>query len=159
MQRITLAAAGLGAVLALTLRGAQAASPSTSSADTNVIQGLLLAYKHAVAARDLGAMERIWAHKPYVVTVAPGGQTVSIGYDAVIKGYRKNFTPYREITPSIPAIQQLQTDGRMAWAVTTGSVHLRRHDGAVFNYKVIESDVFEKEGNRWYLVSRIARAR
>ncbi|MBV8355292.1 MAG: nuclear transport factor 2 family protein [Candidatus Eremiobacteraeota bacterium] len=145
-------------MLAFAPRAALAAgTQSPESADMQAVRTLILDYRTAISKHDLAAIEKIWAHKPYATSVAPGGKAVAVGWSVILRNYQRTLTPYREILPAQPTIASFQSDGKMAWAVVTGSVHLRRHDGAVFNYFVIESDVFEKDAGRWYLVSRVPR--
>ena len=57
------------------------------------------AFYVALSARDLKAMEAVWAQKPYDTNIGPRSKTVSVGYeDAVSTYWAKAFDTFSQMS-------------------------------------------------------------
>jgi ketosteroid isomerase-like protein len=127
-------------------------------ADLDAVRSANAAFYAALSARDVTAMEGIWANKPYVVNIGPVSKAIAVGYeDAVSKYFSNNFNNvFSEVNASMTSIAQIQTDGRLAWVVGTENARLKTKAGEVREFTTFTTNIYEKDGNRWLLVSHQA---
>src|SRR5687767_12690755 len=59
------------------------------------------AFDAAISARDINAMEKVWAAKPYVIAVHPASKALIVGWDAVRKSWEGTFDRFAEISVSM----------------------------------------------------------
>ena len=116
------------------------------------------AFYVALSARDAKAMEGLWANKPYVVNIGPRSKAVAVGYaDAVTKWSASLSEVFSELNAAMTSTAQVQTDGKLAWVVGTESASGKNKAGEPFKFDTFATNIFEKEGNRWLLVSHHAQ--
>lgn len=126
--------------------------------EIEAIKAAHLAFYAALSAKDAKAMEAVWAKKPYVVTIGPASKTVAVGYaDAVANYWPATFERFSELSSSVTSIAQIQTDGKLAWVVGTEGVVGKRKNGEPLKYSALFTDIFEKDGDRWFMVSHQAQ--
>ena len=115
------------------------------------------AFYTALSARDAKAMEGLWANKPYVVNIGPASKTITVGFeDAVAKYWTNAFTNvFSELNVTMTATQ-MQTDGKMAWVVGTETAKLKTKAGEAREFTAFVTNVFEKDGAKWLMVSHHA---
>src|SRR5439155_6263101 len=77
--------------LALPMGNAIGQQPSRQTSDVDRITAVGEAFIAAIAARDIGAMEKLWAHEPYATFVGPLSTTVVVGWDGVRKAWEMRF--------------------------------------------------------------------
>jgi hypothetical protein len=70
---------GAAAALAATPLLMRGKGANAQSADVEAIKTANQAFYAALSARDLKAMEAVWANKPYVVNIGPKSKTVLVG--------------------------------------------------------------------------------
>ena len=46
----------------------------------------------AIAARDISAIDKVWAHEPYATFIGPLSTTVVVGWDGVRKAWEMRFS-------------------------------------------------------------------
>jgi ketosteroid isomerase-like protein len=109
----------------------------------------------AITARDIRAMDQIWAHEPYVTFIGPLSTTVVVGWDGVRKAWEMRFSQFDRVTIS-PAEPHVRTNGRVAWAVGVEKVQLLRKNGDTLNFDAFVTNVFEERDGRWLMVSHQA---
>ena len=126
--------------------------------DTDAVKAVNQAFYAALSARDLKAVEGLWANKPYVTNIGPVSKSIAVGYDdAVTKYFSNNFnTVFSAVNASMTSIAQIQTDGKLAWVVGTENAKLTFKTGEVREFTTFTTNVFEKDGNRWLMVSHQA---
>ena len=66
--------------------------------DIEAVTAANLAFDTALSARDINAMEKIWAAEPYVVAVHPASKVLIVGWDAVRKSWEGTFARFAEIS-------------------------------------------------------------
>src|SRR6266700_7225987 len=86
----------------------------------------------AISARDMRAMEKVWAHAPYATFIGPLSTTVVVGWEGVKKAWEMRFDQVDRVTISL-AESHVRTNGKVAWAVGVEKLHLLRKDGGSLN--------------------------
>ncbi len=156
-RRILFAGAAL-ALAALFALGRTADAQQTS--DLDAIKAANAAFYIALSARDVKAMEAVWANKPYVVNFGPRNKAPAIGYaDAVTKYWPNTFDVFSQITASSTTIAQIQSDGKLGWVVGTETASLQpKAGGDPLKFEAFATNLFEKDGDRWLMISHHAQA-
>ncbi|MCY0854905.1 nuclear transport factor 2 family protein [Cupriavidus sp. D39] len=134
------------------------ASAQTSS-DIEAIKAANQAFYTALSARDVKAMVALWANKPYVVNIGPRSKTIAVGYaDAVSRYWPAAFDSFSEMAVSPASIDQIQTDGKLAWVIGTERAVLQPSGGGeALKFDTFFTNIFEKDGKRWLLISHHAQ--
>ena len=109
----------------------------------------------AISARDMRAMEKVWAHESYATFIGPLSTTVVVGWDGVKKAWEMRFDQFDRVTISL-AESHVQTNGKVAWTVGVEKVQLLRKDGGILDFDAFVTNVFEEQDGRWLLVSHQA---
>ena len=109
----------------------------------------------AIAARDIRAMDKVWAHESYATFIGPLSTTVVVGWDGVRKAWEMRFGQFDRVTISL-AESQVHTNGKVAWAVGVEKVELLRKDGNTISFDAFVTNVFEERDGRWLMVSHQA---
>jgi ketosteroid isomerase-like protein len=145
-----MAAAGLALMAGLAF--------AQQAADIDAVKSANTAFYAALSARDAKAMEGLWANKPYVINIGPVSKTIAVGFeDAVSKYYTNNFNNvFSEVSASMTSTAQVQTDGKLAWVVGTENAKLTFKTGEVREFVTFTTNIYEKDGNRWLMVSHQA---
>lgn len=154
MRRRTILTGTLTAA-ALTLSAGLAVAQQP--ADIDAVKAANAAFYAALSARDAKAMEGLWANKPYVINIGPASKTIAVGFeDAVAKYWTNAFTNvFAELNVAM-ATTQVQTDGKMAWVVGTETAKLKTKAGEARDFTAFVTNVFEKDGAKWLMVSHHA---
>jgi len=106
----------------------------------------------AIAARDIHAMDKIWAHEPYAAFIGPLSANVVIGSEGVRKAWEMRFSQFDRVIIS-SAESHVHTNGKVAWAVGVEQVDLLRKDGTTLSFDTFATNVFENHDGRWLMVS------
>jgi ketosteroid isomerase-like protein len=109
----------------------------------------------AITARDIRAMDQVWAHEPYATFIGPLSINVVVGWDGVRKAWEMRFSQFDRVTISL-AEPHVRTNGRVAWAVGVEKVQLLRKNGDTLSFDAFVTNVFEERDGRWLMVSHQA---
>jgi ketosteroid isomerase-like protein len=109
----------------------------------------------AIMARDIEAMDKVWAHEPYASFIGPLSTTVVVGWEGVRKAWQMRFSQFDRVTISV-AESHVHTNGKVAWATGMEKVQLLRKDGKTVDLDAFVTNIFEDRGGRWFLVSHQA---
>jgi ketosteroid isomerase-like protein len=109
----------------------------------------------AISARDIRAMDKLWAHESYVAFMGPLSTTLVVGWDDVRKAWEMRFNQFDRVTVSL-AESHVHTNGAVAWAVGVEKVRLLRKNGDTLSFDAFVTNVFEKRGDLWLMVSHQA---
>jgi ketosteroid isomerase-like protein len=109
----------------------------------------------AIAARDIRAMDKVWAHESFATFIGPLSTTVVVGWDGIRKAWEMRFGQFDRVTISL-AESHVRTNGNVAWAVGVEKVELLRKDGKTIAFDAFVTNVFEKKDSRWLMVSHQA---
>ncbi len=157
MYRRTILTGSATATVALALTAGIAVAQQP--ADIEAVKAANQAFYAALSARDAKAMDGLWANKPYVVNIGPRSKTIAIGYtDAVTKWSASLAETFSELSAAMTTMAQVQTDGKLAWVVGTEKASGKSKAGEAFTFETFATNIFEKEGNRWLLVSHRVRS-
>jgi len=123
------------------------------AADIEGAKAASKAFYTALAKLDGGeAMEKVWAHTPYVTYVGPRGKTIIVGWDAQKKYWEDTDKLFasRDVTLSD---QHIHVNGNMAWEMGHESGTPKMKDGKDEKVDYIVTNVYEKIDGRWLIVS------
>ena len=128
----------------------QAKAQQTS--DVERVNAAIQVFTAAIAARDILAMDKVWAHETYATFIGPLSTAVVVGWDGVRKAWEMRFGQFDKVT--ISAIEpHVRTNGKVAWAVGMERVQLLRKDGKTLAFNAFVMNVFENHDGRWLMVS------
>ena len=105
----------------------------------------------AIAARDIRAMDKVWAHEPYVTFMGPLSTTIVVGWDGVRKAWEMRFSQFDRVTISLVE-SHVHANARIAWTVGIEKVELLRKNGDTLNFDAFVTNVFENRDGRWLMV-------
>ena len=147
----------LSAIAVLGLALLPGSTVAQQAADTEGVKAASKAFYTALAALDNGAaMEKVWAHTPYVTYVGPRSKTILVGWDAQKKywGDTDKLFASRNVTLSD---QHIHVNGNLAWEMGQESGDPKMKDGADAKADYIVTNVYEKLDGRWLIASHHAQ--
>jgi ketosteroid isomerase-like protein len=140
-------------ILVSVISVAHSASSYAQEAD---VKAAIAAYHAALESLDMSKMEPLSAHDASVILINPPDKSISVGWDAAKKNWEGTFNFYSELKITQVAGPYVSVKGDVAWS--TGIVHgVWKSKGGSGEGGVFETDVFEKRGGHWLLVSHSAR--
>ena len=147
-------AAATAAALVISATHASANGPS----DADAVKAAHLNFMAALSARDAKAMEVVWANKPYVVNIGPRSKRPAVGFaNAVANYWPKTFAQFEKIDVTATSIAQIRTSGNLASVVGTEGIVGKTTSGKSVKFSAFVTNIFEKVGDRWLLVSHHAQ--
>src|SRR5262249_2393489 len=125
--------------------------------DSENVQAAVDAFHAALANLDIGKMQNVWAQEPYGVLINPRDKAPAVGWDAVKKDWQDRvlgFWSELKLTPK----QAPQIHINQGVASTTGMVGVegKNKSGQALSFTIVETQVYEKRGDRWLMVSHHA---
>ncbi len=115
------------------------------------------AFYVALNSRDAAAMAKVYAHEAYVVNVTPRSAAPAIGWPAVDKWSQDQSVVFKQLMV-VPSDPHVRVNGNTAWVIElehgTGTVK----DGTTFEQRLISTNIYEKNGGAWLMVSHQAQA-
>jgi ketosteroid isomerase-like protein len=137
----------------LMLFGASAGWAQQKASNVDGVKAASKAFYAALAVIDNGeAMEKVWAHTPYVTYVGPRAKSITVGWAAQKKYWvetNKLFSQ-RNVTLSD---QQIHVNGNLAWEMGQETGDVKMKDGGTPKTDYIVTNVYEKKDGRWLMVS------
>src|SRR5229473_79154 len=100
--------------------------------DVDQVNAVSRAFIAAISARDIRAMDGVWARQPYATFIGPLSTTVVVGWESVRKAWEMRFSQFDRVTISV-AESHAHTNGNVAWAIGIEKVQLLRKDGKTLN--------------------------
>ena len=150
---VTTASLILGVSLAVSSAIGQQNAQLTS--DVGGVNAASQAFIAAISARDIGAMDKVWAHEPYTTFMGPLSTTVVVGWDNVRKAWEMRFSQFDRV--AISSVEShVRTNGKAAWGVGIEKVQLLRKNGDTLSFDAFVTNVFENHDGHWLLVSHQA---
>ena len=140
--------------------GAGAAQPARaqSAADVASVTAANAAFYVALSARDAAAMGKVYAHTDYVVNVGPRSTAILVGWPAV-EGWAKGLASLFDTLDAKATSARVRVNGNTAWVVATEHASGKlKSGGAAIEWDLISTNVYEKIGGRWLMVSHHAMA-
>jgi ketosteroid isomerase-like protein len=125
--------------------------------DSDNVKAAIDAFHAALSNLDIGKMQNVWAQEPYVVLVNPRDRAPAIGWDAVKKDWQDGvFAFWAELKLSPKQVPQIHINQGMASTTGVTGVEGKTKSGQPLNFTIIETQVYEKRGDRWLMVSHHA---
>ena len=140
-------------IVGLMLFGTSAGWAQQKASDVDGVKAASKAFYAALAVLDNGAaMEKVWARTDYVTYVGPRSKSIIVGWDAQKKSWEEGNKAFSQRNVSL-SDQQIHVNGNLAWEMGQETGQTKRKDGTVFKADYIVTNVYEKIGGRWLMVS------
>jgi hypothetical protein len=142
-------------VAALSASSAAAQQPD----DVEAVKAASNAFYSALSVFDDGsAMGKVWARTPYVTYVGPLSKSIIVGWDAQ-KQYWNDFNKrFLQRTASL-IDDHIHVNGNLAWEIGVEAGQVQMKDGTTRKVDWIATNVYEKLGGHWLMVSHHAQPR
>jgi ketosteroid isomerase-like protein len=153
----TIAVATASLILGFSLAAGSAVGQQNAQLTSDVasVNAASQAFIAAISARDIGAMDKVWAHEPHATFMGPLSTRVVVGWDGVRKAWEMRFGQFDRVTISV-AESHVRTNGKVAWAVGMEKVQLLRKNGDTLSLDAFVTNVFENYDGHWLMVSHQA---
>jgi ketosteroid isomerase-like protein len=123
------------------------------SADTEGVKAASKAFYAALAVIDNGeAMEKVFAHTPYVTYVGPRSKSIVVGWDALSKYLLETNKLFSTRNVSL-SVFYIHVNGNLAYEIGQETGQQEFKDGRADKASYIASNVYEKIGGRWLMIS------
>ncbi len=158
MNRFSTVAVAVAALLLaaeLPVGSALGQEKAQDTSDVDRVKAASQVFIAAIAARDIRAMDKVWAHESYATFIGPLSTTIVVGWDGVRKAWEMRFGQFDRVTISL-AESHVRTNGKVAWAIGLEKVELLRKDGKTLSFDAFVTNVFEEHDGRWLMVSHQA---
>ena len=119
------------------------------------VKATLDAFGAALSSLDISKMDAVWAHDADAMLINPRDKTVSVGWDAIKKNWEATFAFWSELKVTRTS-GPIHVSGNVAWSLGSAEVVGKSKAGDAVSSPTFESDVFEKRGDRWLMVSHSA---
>jgi ketosteroid isomerase-like protein len=132
-------------------------SNSALAQEAGDVEGVKAASKAFYAALtvldDGSAMEKVWAHAPYVTLVGPRSKSILVGWDGQKKYWEESNKRFSQRN-GVLLDQHVHVNGNLAWEMGQESGDNKMKDGSMSKNDYIVTNVYEKQGNgNWLIVS------
>jgi ketosteroid isomerase-like protein len=128
-----------------------------SAADMEGVKAASKAFYAALAVIDNGeAMEKVYAHTPYITNVSPRSKSIAVGWDAVKKYREEDIKSVASRNLSLSE-SHIHVNGNLAWEIGHETGEVKFKDGTVRKSDNFVTNVFEKIDGRWLMVSHHAQ--
>jgi ketosteroid isomerase-like protein len=125
--------------------------------DSDNVNAAINAFHAALSNLDIGKMQNVWAQEPYVVLINPRDKAPAIGWDAVKKDWKDGvFGFWAELTLSPKQAPQIHINQGTAQTTGVVGVEGKNKSGQALSFTIIETQIYEKRGDRWLMVSHHA---
>jgi len=128
-----------------------AAPRAETGAESAAIAAANHVFDRSLSARDIAAMDTIWAHEPYVIAVHPASKAPIVGWAAVRKSWEATFDRFADISVSMQD-PQIRINENVAWLVGLEEVRGKLKNGETAVFTALTMNMFEKIGGRWLMV-------
>ncbi len=154
MRRRTL----LLSVVTLTVGLASLADEALAS-DVEDVKAADQAFHAALSAMDGQTMAGLWAHKASVTNIGPGSKAVEVGFEDAVSKWMATTVPgrYSELKAQMTSFAAVEVNGNVAWVVGMESVSGKTKTGEAISFDAMVTDIFEKDGGKWLMVSHHAQ--
>jgi ketosteroid isomerase-like protein len=94
------------------------------------------------------AMEKVWAHTPYVTYVGPRHTSVLVGWDAQEKYWPEANALFTQRSATL-SDQHIHVNGNLAWEVGQETGEQKMKDGRSPKLDYLVTNVYEKIDGKW----------
>jgi ketosteroid isomerase-like protein len=125
--------------------------------DHDSVNAAVDAFHVALANLDMSKMQDVWAKEPYVVLINPRDKVPAVGWDAVKKDWQDGvFGFWAELKLSPKRAPQIHVNQGMASTTGVVGVEGKNKSGQALSFTIIETQVYERRGDRWLMISHHA---
>ena len=110
---IVVATASLILGVSLAVGSAVGQQNAQLASDVEGVNAASQVFVAAISARDVSAMDKVWAHEAYATFIGPLSTTVVVGWDGVRKAWEMRFSQFDRVTISV-AESHVRTNGNVA---------------------------------------------
>ena len=143
----------LSATTALGLALLPGSAVAQPAADMEGVKAASKAFYTALAVLDNGeAMEKVWAHTPYVTYVGPRHTSVLVGWDAQKKYWPEANALFTQRSATL-SDQHIHVNGNLAWEMGQETGEQKMKDGRSPKLDYLVTNVYEKIDGKWLMVS------
>jgi ketosteroid isomerase-like protein len=147
----------IGAIAALGLTLLTGNGVAQQAIDIDGVKAASKAFYEALAILDDGtAMEKVWVRAPYTTYAGPFNKSVTVGSEALKKMWAENNKPFEKRNISITDAY-IYSNGNLAWEMGTETGESKRKDSPAATNSNLVTNVYEKVGGRWLMVSHHAQ--
>ena len=107
------------------------------------------AFYQAFESLEIEKMEKMWLQEPHIICIHPGWRRLS-GWGPIMNSWERIFESTFEISFELSDVD-VMVRGDVAVVVAQENLTQRGYDGTMRGV-VMSTNVFERVGNRWYLV-------
>ena len=141
----------------IALRAGSGIGYAQQRSDSDNVNAAVNAFHAALSNLDIGKMQNVWAQEPYVVLINPRDKAPAVGWDAVKKDWQERvFGFWGELTLSPKQAPHVHIDQGTAWTTGVVGVEGKNKSGQALSFTIVETQVYEKRGDRWLMVSHHA---
>lgn len=148
-------------ILALAILPVLSASDAASQPlpDVDAVKRASKAFYSALPVLDDGsAMQQVWANTPYVTYVGPQSKSVIVGWEAQKKYWNEFNKLFSQRTVSL-VDDRVHVNGNLAWEIGVETGQAQMKDGTTRKVDWIVTNVYEKLGGQWLIVSHHVQPR
>lgn len=110
------------------------------------------AFYSALSQRDMAKMEEVWATDAPTILINPRDEIASVGWPAAKTNWKNVFAFWSDLEVT-PRDLKVRVFGDVASVASVALVQGRTKDGKPATFKALNTQVFEKHGGKWALVS------
>lgn len=127
--------------------------------DVDAVRRASKAFYSALPVLDDGsAMQQVWANAPYVTYVGPQSKSIIVGWEAQKKYWNEFNKLFSQRSVSL-VDDHVHVNGNLAWEIGVETGQAQMKDGSVRKVDWIVTNVYEKLGGRWLVVSHHVQPR
>lgn len=127
--------------------------------DVDAVRRASKAFYSALPVLDDGsAMQQVWANTPYVTYVGPQSKSVIVGWEAQKKYWNEFNKLFSQRTVSL-VDDRVHVNGNLAWEIGVETGQAQMKDGTTRKVDWIVTNVYEKLGGQWLIVSHHVQPR
>ena len=130
-----------------------------SQADVAAVIAANNGYYVALSALDMAAMENVWAHEDYASQVGPRNAAPLTGWTTIQPYLAKTWANFSELKVR-PVELRARVNGNVGWVIAqeeVGSPSRLKNGTPISSRPTIVTNIFEKHGDKWLLVSNHAQ--
>jgi ketosteroid isomerase-like protein len=109
-------------------------------------------YAAVVVVDDGTAMEKVWAHRPYVTYVGPRSTSIIVGWEAQKKYWVEFNKAFAQRSVALVGAHT-HAVGNLAWEIGAEVGQAQMKDGTTRKVDWLVTNVYEKIDGRWLMVS------
>jgi ketosteroid isomerase-like protein len=128
-------------------------------ADIEAVKAASKAFYSTLSVLDDGsAMGKVWARTPYVTYVGPQSKSIIVGWEAQ-KQYWDDFNKRFSQRAVSLVDDRVHVNGNLAWEIGVETGQAQMKDGTTRKVDWIVTNVYEKLGGQWLMVSHHVQPR